>query len=1143
MNALKKILTSKLFIALICLTALYTLAGFLLMPYLLRHYGPRVILEQTKKQAVIGKVRINPFLFTLEVNDFYVAETDGQRIIGLKQFFCDFELKSIIARAWTFSQIGLTGPLVNMIVSRDGSINLAQLIPPSEKKAPSTEDEKALPRLIVKEIKLKQGEVGLVDRRPSKPASLHYRPLQFDLYNLTTLVGQEGQITLTANGADGEKVRADGQLRLEPLLVRGTFAVDGLQLATLFPFVRDSVAMAPPQGKLALKAGYSFEASTNGGRTTLSGLDIALEGLTARLENSETPFFELASLKIGGGHLDLARHRIEVKSVTVSKGLTRLTVDESGRLNVGQITKASAETKPQPQAPSSARVGFTPWKIAVAGFNLQDLFVEYRDQSRSPEIRAAIAKIDANCKAEAEFLEDGLHGSVSEIGFQAAELKAELGDREQPLVQIDKIGLDSGKLDLASTGFTADKVGVQGGRINLVRQADGAINLLQLASAKHQATENEVAEKADKATPAPFLINTIDVSGLDVAVSDQSLKPKAAALTLHDIALTLANVDGKSPMQFDLALQVEEGGRLKSSGTINPTEPAVEAKVKVEDLNLVPAQPYLSQAVQISLKSGTISSSGSIRYGCKEAEEAKDCKTYKGGLEVNTLRMTGEGGDETLIGWNTLKTDKLNLDLRSNSLEVGDLKITGPTGKFVINKDRSLNLAKLIKTDQGTKKTPATKPEGESPFTYSVRRILVKSGKADFADFSLIYPFGTKIHNVNGVVTGISSNKGARTNIKLDGQVDDYGTAKVNGELDVSAPKSFTDVSLTFRNLEMAKLTPYSGTFAGRTIKSGKLSVDLQYKIKEGGLSGDNQFKVERLTLGDRIESPSAVNLPLDLAIALLEDSNGVIDLGLPVRGNLNSPEFSYGAIVGKAIASLITKIVASPFRMLGALLPDFGKDATLNAVSFEAGSSDLPPPEREKLVKLAEALTKRPQLTLTVTGVYSQTSDQPVLRTRHVSRSLAKVLGWEIRSDEDQDAFDFANSETEDGLEKLFKERFGGEAYKALKAKLKAEKKAEQEKAKVLADSGKAKPSAGPGEEEDQGRFSKLMFARLAEEEKIADAEFVQLADDRGQAVIHELTTVANLPRERVEKRPAKGLSAKAPIAVELNLEAARGN
>ena len=197
--------------------------------------------------------------------------------------------------------------------------------------------------------------------------------------------------------------------------------------------------------------------------------------------------------------------------------------------------------------------------------------------------------------------------------------------------------------------------------------------------------------------------------------------------------------------------------------------------------------------------------------------------------------------------------------------------------------------------------------------------------------------------------------------MRLEGRVDEYGLARVNGSLRPFQPTSFLDLNVVFRNVEMPPLSAYSATFAGRRIASGRLALDLQYKINDRVLAGDNRVVLEKFTLGERVESPGALSLPLDLAVALLTDSDGKIDIAVPVRGNVDDPKFSYGQVIWQAITNLLTRIVTAPFRALGAL---FGGGAEqLEDIAFDPGRAALLPPEREKLKHLAEGLSKRPQL------------------------------------------------------------------------------------------------------------------------------------------------------------------------------------
>jgi len=1138
MNRLVRILRSKPFIITASVIVAYTLSGFFLAPYLVRHYVPKIVQEQLKKQAVIGEVRFNPYVFTFEVNDFRMDEPDGQLIAGFKRLFVDFELKSLFKWAWTFRQVSLEGPQVNAVIDHDGALNLAQLAPPATAPPPPAADrDQSLPRLIFEDIVVDAGQIDFTDRRQSTPAAITFKPFNLQMQNITTLPGQEGPDTITATTSDGETIRWTGHVSLNPVATKGTLAVENLRTATLWEFARDAVNLEPPAGKLTVTADYSVDLGGAEPQVTLANLAVTLTGLVLKMHGAETPFLEMPDLRLSNGRIDLAQQQVEVGKLALTGGRVRLAVGEDGTLNLERIAKASKAPAPA-AAPVSGGTA-KPWKIHLAAFDLAGFALDYQDASRTPGGKVGIGAIKVDLKAEAEAGGAETQVRVNDIVVGLAGFQAGLADAPDPAVRIDRIGLDGGAYDLAANALTVAKIAIDSGMIDLRRQADGAINLALLAAPPRKgAIAREVKEAAAEGHPFQFLAQTVALAGLKAAFSDLSVRPDGPIVNLEDIAVVLNNVDGKSPMTFDVGLKVREGGQIKAGGTVDPSGPTVESEVQVAELGLAAFQPYVSQVATIDLKSGTLSTRGKMRHGIKAAGAQT---AYQGGFKLDNLRITESAGKETLVGWKSVQTDQLTVQLEPNRLEIGDLKVVQPTGKFIIEKDRSINLVNVIKSDPNAKKVEApakaSPAAGDEAFPYRVRRILVSEGKVDFADLSLITPFGTKIHELKGVVAGVSTVKNARAQIKLDGRVDDYGTANVDGELNISDPKAFTNISVVFRNVEMSRLTPYSGKFAGRRIDAGKLSVDLKYKIDKSQLAGDNKLVVERLTLGEKVQSPEAMDLPLDLAIALMEDSNGVIDLGLPVSGNLDSPEFSYGALIWKAVVNLLTKIVTSPFRALGALLPGGGGEDAFNSVAFEAGRPDVPPPEKEKLATLAGALQKRPQLKLSVQGRYNPETDRAELKSAGVRRALAARLGQKPDPAEDPGPVDFSSPETVKALEAMFSERFGADALKALKA----EQTAAFEKAKKDAAAAKTSGSAPAAAEEDPGQFAKNLFGRLAEAEPADDVALAKLADARAQAIVAELSTAGQIPAERIEVKPSAADDKKDSVSAALNLEAGR--
>jgi hypothetical protein len=269
------------------------------------------------------------------------------------------------------------------------------------------------------------------------------------------------------------------------------------------------------------------------------------------------------------------------------------------------------------------------------------------------------------------------------------------------------------------------------------------------------------------------------------------------------------------------------------------------------------------------------------------------------------------------------------------------------------------------------------------------------------------------------------------------------------------------------------------------------------------------------------VESPDAVSLPLDLAVALLKDSNGIIDIGFPVSGDLDSPEFQYGPLIWRALVKLLTKMVTSPFRALAAL--SGGGEETLNAVSFEPGSSRVPPPEQEKLFKLIEALKKRPQLRLIVTGRYHAPSDGKAIRLLQVRRALAEKSGAPLKPGEDPGPVDFSNPDSRQKLTELFIERYGREAYKELRSEMTPPGK-----------SADAKKVA-----EDPGKISKYLFSELVEREPMDPELLKKLADERAQAIVRQLSGPDGIPAQRIIIRPSESSDTGDPVPSTLDLDA----
>jgi hypothetical protein len=1121
-NRLIKILRSKPLIIGAGLVLIYTLSGFFLAPYLVRRFVPQLIQEKLHKKAVIGEVRINPYKFTVAVSGVRLEEPGGEPIAGFSRLFADFELKSLFNRAWTFRQVRLDEPGVSAVIDRKGSVNLAQLSPAADASAATSEGPTPM---IIEDLVIDQGRITVTDQRQSKPASLTIQPLHLEVKSLSTRRGEKGSDSLMATLGDGGTIRWSGTIGLNPVVSNGRLALQNIQVATLWAFARDALNIESPAGKLSLAGDYELDLRGKDPRLAIEKLSLTLSGLGLELAGAGAPFLELRETALTEGRLNLAGPTLEIGRLAVADGRVRLEVDEGGTLNLLRIAKASgSEPAPGDNEQAAAGAG-TPWRVTLKAFDLSGLALDYKDLSRSPAAAAAVESIRVRLNAEAE------GGSPSRAVLEgiAAELSGlrmtTVNEAEPPLTAA-RLMVEGGALDPAASTFSADRIAVEGGRIDARRQADGTFNLAALfAPQQSGAVRTGYKEAAAEGSPWKIALKTIAFAGFQAAFSDLAVAPGRPILNLEDITVTLKEFDGKSPSAFDAGLRLREGGEIKAAGTLDPAKPAVASDIQVSNLSLAAFQPYIDQAAALVFKSGTLSTQGKVRHGF-EGDGART--SFQGSVKIEDLQLVEPGDKNTFLGWKTLQTDQLGLFIEPNRLEIGELKLQQVIGKLIIEEDRSVNVVKVFKTGPQTPPTGAQAGRAAGPFPIRVRKLSLSEGTVDFADLSLKPQFATRIQELKGMVAGISSARDARAQVKLDGRVDQYGSAKIYGELNTFDPVLFTDIGMVFHNVEMTSLSPYTGKFAGRRIDSGKLSLNLKYEIEKSRLSGENQIVVDRLVLGERVESPQAVDLPLDLAVALLQDSNGVIDIGLPVSGNLDSPEFNFGQLIGKAVSSLIVKIVTSPFRALGALLPGGGEEA-LNTVAFEPGSAGIPPPEKEKLAKLTNALQKRPQLKLIVQGRYQPTADRRRLQQLSVRRTLAARLGSPVGPAEDPGPVDFSSPETVRALESLFTERLGAQALEALKASLKPT--AEQAQAK-----GAEAPPA-----QDPGQLAKELYTTLAKEEPLEEAELIRLADARAKAIADVFTTDGAIAPERVAITTPAPVEDKPPVKAALSLEPIR--
>ncbi|MBK9326193.1 MAG: DUF748 domain-containing protein [Hydrogenophilales bacterium] len=1191
------------------LVAFYFLFAWFGFEPLVKWAAPKFIADKSRHSLSIAETRFDPFALSVSVKGLKLAEPDGKPLLAFDELFVDFEAASLFKWAWTFDAIRLTGPRARVELLADGGLNWSALI--EAFKDEEEKPEKPLPRLLIHRIVLEKGRVDVADRKVDFETALS--PLALTLTHLSTLPEDKGAHTLAATTEIGARVRWKGDLSLNPVLATGELAVDSLPLAKAWPYLEARLNMAPPEGVAALGLKYRVGWANKKLSLNVDDLGLAVDKLALRGAQAEAPAVTLERVALSGGRFDLGRRSLDIGEIALNGGRVALIRAADGRIDIqdwfaapGQVATApdKAGKGPAPEAPAKAGKGAEkptaaadqPWRIGLGRFSLDQMALHVTDLGFVKPLTAEVGNLKIGFAAHAEVGAGEPKAEVTGLGIDVSGIRLLSGGAKDPLLVLGGVVLEEGGIDLAGQNATVGRIALLNGQVEVARDSRGQLPLVE---ALRRQPAKDVAERvavvaARKTLDWRYRVGEVEARGFRLALRDEAISP-AMKLTVQDIQASAKGLseDLKAAIPVRMGFRVLEGGRFEAAGKVAPGRPTADLKLNLADLALGPVQPYLAKASNLLLVKGRASTAGQVRYGDGKVR-------YTGGFHVDDLLVNEISTGERFLAWKSVSSD--DLAATPTSLDIGELRLDRPGLKLVIFKDKSTSIAKAFQKgaptapsaeaekqdrdqeqkapaspweedDAAAEAKPATEakpaatatvasppsPAGQPAqaadgkadpaFRVNIERVRVNQGEMDFADLSLALPFGTRIHEFKGNINGISNRPGGQAELELDGRVDEFGLARAVGQLDTFDPTGFMDIKVVFQNVEMTSLTPYTATFVGRKIQSGKLSLDLEYKLKQRQMRGENKIIMNKLTLGERVESPTAKNLPLDLAIAILEDSNGVIDLDLPVSGSLDDPKFSYGRIIWKAIGNILTKIVTAPFRALGKLFGGGGEK--LEKVAFEAGEAGLTPPEKEKFKQIAQILGKRPGLSLTAHGAWSAEIDRPALKELRLRRAVAEKMGVKLAADEDPGPISTANPKARAGLEALYAARFGEAEWKSLNGKwLKAnpDKKQESVGGKMVSRLKNLFRPEEPLSAEDLGQLKDadlhaLLYQRLLARETVDDAALVELAQRRGQAVVDALLALGT-PADRVKSGDTtkfEGEGREVPAKLELGVAKAR--
>lgn len=675
-----------------------------------------------------------------------------------------------------------------------------------------------------------------------------------------------------------------------------------------------------------------------------------------------------------------------------------------------------------------------------------------------------------------------------------------------------------------------DDMRLSRGSITLSKESDGSISLLSLlkkkspgatavSTAAAPAKSPEIkggriqdsplrvtttAKSPKSAKPLSWSLKRFQLDRFNASFTDRS-REENPNFMLNNIQLNLTNLNGPNftpaALNFSSTLNSRETP-LKARGSLTPLPFRYKGNLSVGRLQIRDFEDYFPEALNVFVIGGSIDTAMNVDISLKEG---KPVGSFKGSCGVRSFHSIDAVAEEDLLKWESLQLDRIEGTLEPVSLAIHEVALNNVYSRIVVRKDGTLNLQNLV--DKPGAASPATgdklqNPEVKQPAaanasqasppsprpSISIGAVTVQDGTISFTDRHLPQTFNSTFHNLGGRVSGLSSEDTRLADVDLRGNLENHSPLQITGRINPLREDLFIDLKLSFKDIDLSPVTPYSGTYLGYTVEKGKLFLELKYLIDKKQLISENKVFIDQFTFGSKIESEKATGLPVRLAVALLKDRKGEIHLDLPVTGRTDDPKFSIWGVVWQVVKNLVTKAVTSPFALLSSMM---GGGQDFSSVQFANGSGRLTVQEQQKLTALSKALTDRPGLKLEIKGYVERERDAEGYRRELLEQKLRSEKFLLLAKD------------------RLVKEGDSVDSVRILPEETSRLLKAVYKKEKFP----KPRNAIGLVKDLPDDEMRKLIIANTV----VGEPEYQKLARERATAVMDFLVKQGGLPAERL--------------------------
>ena len=649
--------------------------------------------------------------------------------------------------------------------------------------------------------------------------------------------------------------------------------------------------------------------------------------------------------------------------------------------------------------------------------------------------------VDARATYRVELSASNRVATVTNTSFHLHNFELAEPDNDTDIADLPDFALTDASVDAVARRAEVDSVSASGGKLVLRRNRNSSINVVELARPVAGATNapggillllqsvtNAVAMILNSTNNWSGTVHEVNVQNCALDLEDL-INSRPVRLNLDEIALNakhISNVPG-TDLTATLSLRWNTNGTIRSDVTASFYPPTADVHLNLDKLDLHPLDPYLESRLNVFIIGSKLGLDG--RLNLRTPKDQVPEVTFQGDAWLDDFATVDSVLAEDLLKWQSVRINGIDANLNPPAVAIKDVAVKDAYARVIIETNHTINLLTALRMgptnatgieegpppsgqrDSVSNSLAQTRSESVLPAAttptaasnslprITISSVVISNAEMRFTDRSLTPNVNLAIQQVDGTVSGLSSEELQHADVNLHAKVDNVGPVEITGTINPFTERTTNELKIAVKDVDLTPASPYSAKFAGYRIAKGKLNLDLDYHLAGKALTSKNVITLDQFTFGEKVNSPDATKLPVRLAVAVLKDREGKIVLDVPIEGSLDDPQFRLGKVITRAIVNVITKIVTSPFAVLGAIFGGHGEE--LSYQNFTAGSAALLPAAREKLDSLIKGLYERPGLQLEIEGSIDPEADREGLKRAFLDRKLRAAKWKSLRKSE----------------------------------------------------------------------------------------------------------------------------------------------